>query len=333
MNPCLKYKEDLNIENNENIFNEIFELFKSKKDEKEYLISPNYKTNKINIISINENRIIISLEGHESHVTSIRYFLDKKNNNEYLISTDKNNVIIIWDISNNYKIKSKIKTDYKDYILSCLLIFNINISNYIINNYIVISCSCIGYTKLYSFDTNIFLKNIQNTENNLTNYFLLWNDKKNNDNYIIECCYKKICIYNLLNNNELYSELISDKTKNSEHFRCIIYNKDDKDFLLVGSNNGYIEIWDLYDKNLYISININGSRLMDIIKWDKKYIIVTDYMNNCIKIMDLIQMKIIGNISGKGIVSVKNIKKINHPEYGQGVLSSGYDNCLKLWTL
>ena len=331
VNPCLKYKEIYNIINNGERFNEIFEVFKSIKDEKEYLLSPDYKTNKINVISLNDNKIIKSLETHESHITSIRYFVNIQNNKEFFVSTDQSNIVIIWDISNDYKIKSKIETNYNDYILSCLLIFNINSSLY--KNYLVTSCSCNGFTKLYDFETNLLIKNIGITENNLTNYLMFWQNEKNNNYYIIECCFKKICIYNLLNNNELYAELISQNSAYSEHFSGIVYNNDDVDFLLVCTNNGYIEMWDLFKKILSLSININGSKLMDIIQWNNKYIIASDYENQCIKIIDITQMKIIGNYSGEGIISVKKIKKINNPKYGQGILSSGYDNKIKLWTL
>ena len=137
----------------------------------------------------------------------------------------------------------------------------------------------------------------------------------------------------ILNDNQLYAELISDRTASAEHFSGFIYNKDDNDLLLVSSNNGYIEIWNLYDKKIYFYININGSKLMDVIQWNNKYIIVTDYENQYIKIVDLTQMKIIGNISGEGIVSIKKIKKINDIKYGQGLISSGNDNYLKVWTL
>ena len=331
INPCLKCKENFTVKNMDQRFNELFELFKSNKDEKEYIIYPNYKTNKINVISLNENKIIQSLEAHESHITSIRYFISEKNKNEYLVSTDQTNIVIIWDISNNYEIISKIETDYKEYIFSCLLIFNIDKSLY--KNILVTSCSCIGYTKLYSLDNNLLIKNIQITENNLTNYLILWNNTKNNNYYIIECCFKKICIYNLLNDNELYSELISENTAFSEHFSGVIYNKNDNDFLLVCSNNGYIEMWNLFNKELNFSINIIGSKLMDLIQWNQKFLIVTNYENQFIKIIDIGQMKIIGNFTGEGVISVKKIKKINNSKYGQGIISSGNDNNLKLWTL
>ena len=331
LNPCFKYIENFDIKNNDNRFSELFEVFKSIKNQKEYLILSNYKTNNINIISLSENKIIKILEGHESHITSLRYFINDKNNCEYLISSDQSNIVIVWDISNDYKMKIKIQIDYKDYILSCLLIFNINLSNY--KNILVTSCSCLGYTKLYSFDSNLFLKNVQNTEKNLTNYLILWKNTKDNNYYIIECCFKKIYIYSLLNNNEKYSELISEKTCNSEHFSGVLYNINEKDLLLTSSSNGYIEIWNLFNKTLFYSIKINKSKLMDIIQWNNKYTIISDYENQSIKIIDIMQMKIIANISGNEIISVKKIKKIINSKYGQGILSNGNDNLLKLWSL
>ena len=120
---------------------------------------------------------------------------------------------------------------------------------------------------------------------------------------------------------------------NSEHYSGIIYNKDDIDMLLVCSSNGYVEMWNLFDKKLIFSLKIDGSRLMDIVQWNKKYIITTDYKNKSIKIIDIIQKKIIANMGGDGIISLKKIKKINNNQCGQGIISCGFDNYLKLWTL
>ena len=39
------------------------------------------------------------------------YFINNKDHNEYLISADKNQNVIICDITNNYKIKYEINTN------------------------------------------------------------------------------------------------------------------------------------------------------------------------------------------------------------------------------
>ena len=47
----------------------------------------------------------------------------------------KNNIVIIWDITNNYNIKYQIDIKYENNIYSCLLIFPHNINeNYIITS-------------------------------------------------------------------------------------------------------------------------------------------------------------------------------------------------------
>ncbi len=61
----------------------------------------------MDIFTLFDNKKIQSLQGHKNHIFTIRYFINKShyNFNEYLISGDKNNIVIIWDITNNYNIK------------------------------------------------------------------------------------------------------------------------------------------------------------------------------------------------------------------------------------
>ena len=112
-----------------------------------------------------------------------------------------------------------------------------------------------------------------------------------------------------------------------------IYNKDNNDYLCSSSFNGYINIWDLYNKKIYKIINTNNSNLAHIIKWNNKYIIVADYNNKTLKIIDLEEKKIISDINGEHTDNVVCIKKIYHPVYGESLLSAGNDNTIKLWTI
>ena len=69
-------------------------------------------------------------------------------------------------------------------------------------------------------------------------------------------------INNLLE-DELYYELINEPEDN--HFSGFIYNKENNDYLCSSSNNGYINIWDLYNKKIFKVIDTKGCELSHII--------------------------------------------------------------------
>ena len=147
---------------------------------------------------------------------------------------------------------------------------------------------------------------------------------------LIQFTYLKIIINNL-KEDELYSELKQEPE--SDHFSGFIYNKDDNDYLYSSSSNGYINIWDLYNKNIYKIINTNNCKLAHIIQWNNKYIIVTDVNNKSFKIIDLEENRIISDINGQHNKAIISIKKIYHPFYGESLLSAANDNIIKLWTI
>ena len=109
-----------------------------------------------------------------------------------------------------------------------------------------------------------------------------------------------------------------------------IYYKDNNDYLCSSSRNGYINIWDLYNKKIFKIINTNGCKLAHIIEWNTKYIIVADFNNKTFKIID-IENNLINDINPEHKDKLKCIKKINHPIYGESLLSAGDDKTIKLW--
>ena len=321
-NPNLKFKQNILESNDNKGFNNLFEVYTSLKDKNQYLISPNYLTYNLDIISLNTNKLTQSLKGHNNHITSIRYFTNKII--EYLISSDINNVVIIWDISNINIEKYKIKLKYSNWIYSNLLLFN---KDYI---YIITSCCGVGNTKIYLFnDTKItFLRNVNNSKNNNVYYLLSWYNEKNKNNYIIEFCKGKIVINNI-NKNKLYSYLIEENAKDSCYMTGFIYNS----YLFSNSMNGFINIWDLYEKKLINNIFINNCLLTNFFQWNEKYIILIDGFKNNIIIVDFYHGKIISNIYSQHKNGILYIKKIDHPIYGESLLTSGQDGCIKLWII
>ena len=110
----LKYKYDITNTNIIYGYSDIFEIFISYKDNKEYIISPNINNNNLDIFTLIDNKKILSLQGHNNTIKTIRYFININNQNEYLISADKNKVVIVWDITNYYNILYNINTNYED---------------------------------------------------------------------------------------------------------------------------------------------------------------------------------------------------------------------------
>ena len=103
--PNLKYKHIITEHNYSGGANDVFEVYLSFKDNKEYIASPNFFNLNLDIFLLLENQKLLSLTGHKSNIRTIRYFINFKNNNEYLISADDDKIVIIFDITNNYNIK------------------------------------------------------------------------------------------------------------------------------------------------------------------------------------------------------------------------------------
>ena len=330
----LEYSLDITKENTKYGYNDIFEIYISFNDNKEYLASANKNNHNIEIFSL-DNTIIYPLKGHENDIRTIRYFINKKDYSfdEYLISADDSKIVLVWDILNNYNIKCKIETNYGygKCIFSCLLAFPYNSSE----DYIITSSFSNksnkekdkSGTKIFSLYDGRFIKNITNSNNYNIYYLLLWYNKTKSQYYIIQFSSKKIVINNLLE-DELYAELKQEPE--SEHKCGFIYNKDFTEYLCSSSDNGYINFWDLEKKIIFKIIHTKDCSLCYITKWNNKYIIAADYTNKSFKIID-IENEVIVNKAGQHTKNVICVKKINHPLYGESLLTASNDETIKLW--
>ena len=324
-----KYKLDITKTNDAQYgVNDIFEVFKSYKNNKEYIVSKNINNNSLDIIQIEDNKKILSLKGHNDNIRTIRYFINENNYNEYIITADKNKIVIVWDITNDYNILHKIDTKYL-HIYSCLLVFEKNN-----RNNIIVSTSQTDInnasTKVYSLETGKFIKFLKKTNNYSIYYLLSWKNKRDNKYYIIQLA-NKLIIINSLFDDDIYA-LLSCKYEDA-HYSGFISNNNNNEYLFSSSINGYINIWDLYNKNNIKSINANGCNLSHIIKWNNSLIIVGYFLNKTFKIIDLTTGNIINQIKGQHSHEVVCVKKINHPLYGESLLTGSKDNTIKLWIL
>lgn len=331
-NPNLKFKQNIVESNDFCGFNDSFEVYQSKKDNCQCLISPNSLTHNLDIISLNNNKLISSLKGHNKKITMVRYF-NGDNKKEYLISADIDPVVIIWDISDKKVIYYKIKLQYKNWIYSCCILV---LNDY---DYAITSCCGAGNTKVYLLKNKKarFLKNIYQSKNNNVYYLMTWYNVKDKNYYLIEFCKKKVVINNIEENN-IYT-IFGQNDSGFTYMNGFIYapeeNTDNnyKDYLFANSNNGYIYIWDLYEKNLVTSIFINNCLINNIVQWNKNIIILSDLNKNSIKILLIDYGIVISDIYSQCDAGILCIKKIIHPIYGESLLSSGQDGSIKLWTI
>ena len=328
----LKFRQNVNDTNASYRWNDIFEVYISRKDNKEYLVSPNNNNYKLDVISLLENKITVSLQGHNNHIRTIRYFINNINSEEYLISADNDIIVIVWEITYNFNLKFKINTNYSDNIYSCLLLFDlINENNYIVtSSYAQLDDNEKSATKLYSLENGQLIKYISHTNKNAIYYLLSWYNKNNNKYYIIQFSFRAILISSVID-DELYCELIQEPEDN--HLSGFIYSSDNIDYLCSSSYNGYINLWDLFNKSIYKVINTNDCVLSNIIKWNNQYFIVADYDNKSFKIIDIEKEQIVKDITGQHTDKVPCVKKIYHPLYGESLLTAGQDNTIKLWSL
>lgn len=328
----LKYRFDITDSNDFNGYNDIFEVFISYIDKEEYVVSPNRINHNLDIFKLSEREKVLSLKGHNNYITTLRYFIDNKTSDEYLISADEDKMVILWYINDNYNIKYKIDTEYASNIYSCLLVF----TNYENGNFIITSTDCTvkdinkSASKIYSLQNGQLIKKIQNTNNLKIFYLILWHHKKDNKYYIIELAKKKIIITSLLD-EDLYSELMDEP--DNEYKSGYVFNKKNKDYLCCSSSsNGTIKIWDLEEKKLFKNINVKDN-LYHIIEWNNKYMIAADFINKSFKIIDYEGKKEPITVKAQHKEFVKSVKKILHPKYGESLLTASRDKTIKLWSV
>lgn len=343
LSPNLKFKEIITENNYCEGYNDIFEIFISVKNKEIYLASPNKTDYILDIITIKDNKIFKSLEGHKYYVILVKYFLNNINNKEYLISSDKDNNIIIWDGSNNFSSFYKIVShNTKGKISSLLLCFNIKDLN-IIDDYIIFCYDNKIYTNVYSLNKREKIKYIKKSDEYCTYYLLFWFNQNDYNNYIIELSTGNIFIYNLIKNT-LFNILTLGSTNNSKLISGFIYNKDITYFLTVASSSGFITIINLETTNILSCFNVCQNfgnfdtkiiYLTYILQWNDNYIIACEFNNKGFKIIEKDKFenyKIIKSFNCSTFGGIISAKKFIHPILGESLLTAHQDSKIILWS-
>ena len=291
------------------------------------------ETNDVNnhsifLIRLIDNKEIKQLKGHKDRITTMRYFQNSMNKNEYLISSDKRSNLIVWDL-NNFSKKLQIKINYNCLIYSVLLIFDSN-------KIFAVTSSSLDendYTKVIDINNQNNIINLKSSNNSPIYFLLYWYNPKKNIHNIIQCG-KRLILINEFPNNEIYDTFKSDE-RYPYNLGGIVFKNKERDLLAVSATYGLIQIYDLQYKEVFIKIILKDAFLYSFVKWNDNYLLLIDRLNNSILILDMkdsFQIKKENKCFefNKRNSYVKYIKKIEHPLYGESILSVGIDFKIRL---
>ena len=276
---CLEIKEVVDGGRGVNDHFAVYNLVKDKNKSVYVAIKNKMKNSEnsfINIIKIEsptQYNIIKRLYGHKERINFVKYFLDPYTDNEYLLSADREEVVIVWKIfdENNYKRFCYIKTFYGRLIMNqsiynCLIFFTER------KNYIYTTTVTKNFSRLYELEDGSFLRDVSITLYNYTLYLIKYKE------YIIDVCRDYVVIYNPFN-EEIYDKIEKEETKGENRSACITYNKNNTDYLNISNQYGFIIIYDINKKDIFKTIKTNAD-FYHIISWDLNYLIAAVH-NHC----------------------------------------------------
>ena len=299
---------DYTLDNTFTIFTSINDIF--------YLVYANRKRsiifyNMIDNIKVNEIK-----NAHKRDITSFRYYLDKVNKIDLLLSISlSDNNIKLWNV-NNFECLNNFENVYNSGRLFSACIINDNNNNYIITSNAYGNNEPI---KVLDINNNK-IKDI-NDSNDSTYFVDIYLDNYLSNNYIITGNNGYIKSYDY-NENKVYH--IYNDNDNKRHCSVIIYNKDEITKIIESSFDGNIRIWEFHSANLLKKIKVcNNDWLFGLCLWDNESIFV-GCGDKTIKLIELKNGTIITNITGFKN-KVLTIKKLYLPQFGESLISQGYE--------
>ena len=335
INPHFVYNNKFPIiESNIFEINNAFDIYSLQKDKnKIYLCgTQNINPNILTIFEFKREHFIekLSLILHKEYIAGCKYFINKKTKKEYLVSTDRGSRgsnSIIWQIKdeNNY-CNILIISNNNTFIYPFSLIFNYNIED---NQFFFIHTSSEYDTEIISENNEIF-KKITFTNRRKILYYLIWENNKNNNNYIVQCNEDFVYIYDIFNNNNKFLKIENNAIIGENLSAYIIYNKNNSDILCIINEKGNIVFYDLFAKQISFIYKINDNGIVNMCEFNKKYLIFLS-KNGFFMLFDYSNRKIINKIGSKKLNEVKTIKIINHDIYGKYILIGGFMTDLLLY--
>ena len=307
---CITTYSHINLQNTAITANidDTFALFKSINNK--YLLiysySEDYKIYSLICYDlINSQNITKIAKAHDDRIYTCRHFLDKKANNDLLITSSFDKYIKIWNLTDQYKLIYKKKPDYNyqinTYLLSENLLFYNN-KNYLITSAYEIQSN--GY-EILSYDLeldnekinqkNMEYQKMNNSMDN-TNFLGVYYDNNLNP-YILAGNFGNVKIFDFSKKKLLNTYI--DYNKQINYLSIIIKENENKNKnLIVTGADGFLRIWDFNSNNLICKIYSEVDKwLIGLCQLNNQYILATCWDGN-LKEFDLLSNTFVTSFKG-----------------------------------
>ena len=290
------------------------------------------------LIYVNKNMSIISYDlinnqiineiknAHKNYITNFRHYLDNINKRDLILSISyEDNNIKLWNIKNWNCLLNINNINNKGYLYSACFL-NYNNQLYILSSNYNEDDNC-EPIKVYDCNGNK-IREIDNSSEET--YFIdAYYDNKTYKNYIMTGNVGCIKSYDY-NKNELYHKYF-DNDNNYGHLSIVINCNENNENLLESSIDGNIRIWDFHSGILLSKIKDNSSGIYGICLWNNNYLFI-GCEDKTIKLINIENGNIINSLEEHNNY-VLSLKKINHPIYGECLISQDFDDTIKLWII
>ena len=310
-------------------YNNSFAIYNSIIDFRLYLVYTNENRSIISFDIIDERKICEIKKAHNSNITSIRYYLDKRLNRDLILTLSSgDNNIKIWCFNYIGCIANIRNACEIGECKSCCLL-NDNNQIYVVTSAFIWADERAyeGSIKILSFNEEIYKK--MNDASYSTSVIDVYYDNNISKTFIIAGSKGFIQSYDYKNNQKYHIYKYDDKRY---RYNIIINNNGEMTQLIETSDFGLIRIWNFHSGQLLTKIKLYEREefLSSICLWDNNNLLI-GCRNGKIKIININKKKLIKEFDAcKNIVI--NIKKINHSKYGECLISQGErKEPIKIW--
>ena len=300
------------------------------------LIYANYILSIISYNLIDDKKIIEIKNAHDCRITNFRHYLDNKEKRDLILSISRiNNNIKIWN-NLSWDCILNIEDIYnKGWIDSACFLSDNNQLYIITSNRNPIGTYTYGgflfgaeKIKVYDFNGNE-IKEINDSDDD-TFYIDTYYDQASFINYIITGNDSYLSSYNF-NDNTFYLQYFDSKKDNNIYTSLIIYYFEERVNLIASNFDGIIRIWNFYSGDILKKIVVTYLGLYGMCLLKKNFLFV-GCKDNVIRLIDIEKKKVISTFKGHNNW-VLCLKEINHPQYGDCLISQEKFNGINLWKI